>query len=70
MLRSKTKKFSGEGALPDPSPHPTLIGAFGASTRPQEKFDKSSTASRVGKSSTGLVGWGYGGARSLVSDGR
>jgi len=24
----------------------------------------------VGKSSTGLSGWGYGGARSLVSDGR
>jgi len=26
--------------------------------------------SGVGKSSTGLVGWGYGGARSLVSGGR
>ena len=24
----------------------------------------------AGKSSTGLVGWGYGGARSLVSGGR
>jgi len=26
--------------------------------------------SRVGKSSTGLYGWGYGGARSPVSGGR
>jgi len=26
--------------------------------------------SGVGKSSTGLAGWGYGGARSLVSGGR
>ena len=26
--------------------------------------------SGVGKSSTGLSGWGYGGARSLVSGGR
>jgi len=26
--------------------------------------------SGVGKSSTGLVGWGYGGARSLVSGGK
>jgi len=29
-----------------------------------------SQPSGVGKSSTGLSGWGYGGARSLVSGGR
>jgi len=40
--------------------------------RPAIKLPMSTQPSSfgVGKSSTGLVGWGYGGARSLVSDGR